>query len=148
MSNGMENFGIFTSAWYDMAIRMQADRDGREQFCSCSGRCSALRLGLSFVVLSPVASIFAAVHFFGRDDWMIKDYFKDRPCIAWIDVTVTILISPLIFLVAAIRGICAAVFHPGLAFYHWERESEKKQMNADQAALKEQGGSAVVAGNA
>lgn len=120
MSDGMGTFGVFTGLCYELVIdRVDADH-GEEKCCSFSGRGYALARTALFGVLTPFAPIVIGIHFYqsftSENSSDFQNYWKERKCIALLDVAVSVILSPLLMLVYTVRCVVAAIFHPGLLY--------------------------------
>lgn len=145
MSNDIRPFGVFTQFCKD-AVVVMADADhGEERISSLRGRGFALlrTIGASVVTaISPLLATGVIIGMFVTND-RHQEYWKDHKCIALLDITCTILLSPLIALAAVVRSVIAMIFYPGI-IYQQSDEAKAEQEKADAAAAraKESGQSA------
>lgn len=96
--------------------------DGEDECCSFKGRIYALLSVVGYALATPVAPIIVLFAEFSRlcskeaYDQKFQAYWEDRKCCALIDILFTAIVSPVIFLLGAIRSIFAMVFNPGIIY--------------------------------
>lgn len=121
----MDNFYLFTSEWDRVICQKEYVREGEGECCSFRGRGWALLYAVSFGVLTPLSPLVLLIveiyqlgfsNELNHEHEAVQDYWKQKKCIALLDITALIITSPLLFLAKAVRYAIAAVIHPGIIY--------------------------------